>query len=282
MSSSIKGSAINEFSTIHPSKLLLIISTLFPTRVDFKNLIKSDHFRRFLSNNFETMLEFCLRYKFIVPLSNVRKYMTQKRQGIHLYKIIDNTKLNALVTDPFYKANNGKLHIIEVTDDNAVAVSNFLKEKCIERVILYGSVTHLPSDFCACNDTITEITYFMPFLATVGNGWMFGCDLLSKVNFKCSANLKNIGKSWMASCFNLSEVDFVGLENLEVVGSNWMNDCSKISELDFSPLTNLTRVDDFWISGCNNLRKLNCAGLKKLKYVGISWMSYCCIFVNKH
>ena len=271
MNSSLETSAIDGICALNPSEVLRIITSLFTTCDDFKTLLGSASFCNFMRNNFEILLDFGSHYNFIIPLSNLYERSTPEC----LDRIIDNAKLNVLKNDPFFKADDDKYYVIEVTDENAYVASSFLKEKCIRKVILYGSVTHLPSEFCAYNPTVTKITYFMPWLVNVGDKWMSGCHKLLKVNFKCLTKLKNVGILWMSECVNLLKVDFVGLENLRKVGKFWMSGCSAIPYLNFSPLINLTSVDIAWMSNCRKLSKLDINGLKSLEIVGDRWMYGC-------
>lgn len=126
-------------------------------------------------------------------------------------------------------------------------------------------------------DTLESVTFYMPWISSIGNEWLRSCTSLKSACFIGMTSLIDVGKRWMMSCTSIVDIKFMGMHRVKHVDSYWLSGSSNLRSVGFHGLDNLFRVGSFWLSGCKSLMDVNFRTLRSLRSIACQWMSQCSV-----
>ena len=151
------------------------------------------------------------------------------------------------------------LHALGETNITAERLQQVEDPKVASLLLQAEVATEIPRDFFSGSD-VTHIGFScapnvddncgstlhlpaLPFVTTIGYGFLSECTTLSKVDFTGLQSVTTIGGGFLYKCTSLSEVDFTGLQAVTTIGTNFLSKCTSLSEVDFTGLQSRRPLD---------------------------------------
>jgi hypothetical protein len=154
--------------------------------------------------------------------------------------------------------------------------SRLMEHYGLQHVVLVGTLQGIiDTPVTVENPTLQSITYLLPRVTAITDGWMFRCPRLHTVGFIGMPSLQSVGGNWLSLCTGLTSIRFEGLSGLTSIGGYWLFGCSELPSIDYNGLDNLFSVGTCWSKMCVSLTTIDFHGLHRLRHVAGEWLVGC-------